>query len=89
MKCGMLLPNLGPLATGPGALDTLLTIAQKAEALGFDSVWVADHLVMPTIIRSRYPYNDTGDFSMPLELSCLEPLSVLPASYFLPFATVC
>jgi probable F420-dependent oxidoreductase len=73
----MLLPNLGPLATGPGALDTLLTIAQKAEALGFDSVWVADHLVMPTTIRSRYPYNDTGDFPMPPDLSCLDPLSVL------------
>jgi alkanesulfonate monooxygenase SsuD/methylene tetrahydromethanopterin reductase-like flavin-dependent oxidoreductase (luciferase family) len=55
MKFGMLLPNLGPLVTGPGALDTLLTIAQKAEALGFDSLWVADHLVMPTAIHSRYP----------------------------------
>ena len=33
MKFGMLLPNLGPLATGPGALDALLAIAQKAEAL--------------------------------------------------------
>src|SRR5262249_10594083 len=60
-----------------GALDTLLTITQKAEALGFDSLWVADHLIMPTTIKSRYPYSDSGDFPMPPELSCLEPLSVL------------
>lgn len=56
MKFGMLLPNLGPLATGPGALDGLLAITQKAEALGFDSLWVADHVVIPTDIKSRYPY---------------------------------
>ena len=77
MKFGMMLPTLGPLATGPGAVDSLLTIAQKAEAMGFDSLWVADHIVVPTTIRSRYPYNDSGRFPLPPELGFLEPLTVL------------
>ena len=77
MKFGMLLPNLGPLATGPGALDALLAITQKAEALGFDSLWVADHVVIPTEIKSRYPYNDTGEFPANPEQGMFEPLSTL------------
>jgi probable F420-dependent oxidoreductase len=77
MKFGMFLPSFGPLATGPGAVDGLLTLAQKAEALGFDSLWVPDHIIIPTTIKSRYPYNDTGRFPIPAEASFLEPLSVL------------
>ncbi len=77
MRFGMFLPSFGPLATGPHAFDNLLILAQKAEALGFDSLWVPDHIVIPTTIRSRYPYNDTGRFPIPAEASFLEPLSVL------------
>ncbi len=77
MKFGMFLPSFGPLATGPEAADTLLTIAQKAEELGFDSLWVPDHVVIPTTIKSRYPYNDSGQFPIPAAASFLEPLSVL------------
>jgi probable F420-dependent oxidoreductase len=77
MKFGTILPSIGPLASGPGALDALLTVAQKAEALGFDSLWVGDHIVIPTTIRSRYPYNDTGEFPLPPDLPILEPLTVL------------
>ncbi|MCS6926082.1 MAG: TIGR03619 family F420-dependent LLM class oxidoreductase, partial [Candidatus Binatia bacterium] len=77
MKFGMFLPSFGPLASGPAAVDTLLTIAQKAEDLGFDSLWVPDHIVIPTTIKSRYPYNDTGRFPISAATSFLEPLSVL------------
>jgi probable F420-dependent oxidoreductase len=77
MKFGMFLPSFGPLATGPSAVDTLLTIAQKAENLGFDSLWVPDHVVIPTTIRSRYPYNESGQFPIPADTSFLEPLTVL------------
>lgn len=77
MKFGMFFPSFGPLATGPHAVDTLFTIAQKAEDLGFDSLWVPDHVVIPTTIRSRYPYNESGRFPIPPESSFLEPLAVL------------
>ena len=77
MKFGLFLPSFGPLATGLGASEALLTIAQKAEDLGFDSLWVPDHVVIPTTIKSRYPYNDTGRFPIPAETGFLEPLAVL------------
>ena len=74
MKFGMFLPSFGPLASGP---DTLLAVAQKAETLGFDSLWVPDHVVIPTTIKSRYPYNESGRFPAAAEASFFEPLSVL------------
>ncbi len=77
MKFGTILPHIGPLAAGPDALDSLLSVAQKTEALGFDSLWVGDHLVLPTAIKPRYPYNDTGEFPLPAEAALLEPLTVL------------
>ncbi len=77
MKVGLLVPNLGPLATGPGSVDVVTEIAMKAEALGYDALWVADHVIMPTNIRSRYPYNDTGDFPADPSDGLLEPISLL------------
>ena len=77
MKFGTILPHIGPLAAGPDALDSLLSVAQKTEALGFDSLWVGDHVVLPTAIKPRYPYNDTGEFPLPAEAALLEPLTVL------------
>jgi alkanesulfonate monooxygenase SsuD/methylene tetrahydromethanopterin reductase-like flavin-dependent oxidoreductase (luciferase family) len=41
MKFGLLLPHFGEQASS----DKLLRGAQRAEDLGFDSVWVRDHLV--------------------------------------------
>ncbi len=41
MKFGLLLPHFGEHASK----DNLLRGSQRAEELGFDSVWVRDHLV--------------------------------------------
>ena len=63
---------------GPGATrDALLTLARRAEGMGFDSVWASDHVVIPTAIRSKYPYNATGDFPLPATANFLEPLTAL------------
>jgi probable F420-dependent oxidoreductase len=51
--------------------------ARRAEALGYDSLWVSDHVVLPCRIASRYPYNATGDFPLPAETVFLEPLTTL------------
>jgi probable F420-dependent oxidoreductase len=40
LKFGVRLPNSGPL-TGP---EAILSSAEKAESVGFDSVWVNDHI---------------------------------------------
>jgi probable F420-dependent oxidoreductase len=41
MRFGIALPNFRPLGTGP----VLAEIAQQAEALGYDSIWVTDVVV--------------------------------------------
>ena len=58
MRYGFYLPTRGGCAT-PDALET---IVQRGEALGFHSVMIADHLVFPTKIESKYPYTVSGVF---------------------------
>ena len=76
MKYGAFLPHIGPLANGDVRAN-IRTTAQNAEALGFDSVWTGDHIVIPTNIVSRYPYTATGSFPMNPKEPLLEPLTVL------------
>ena len=42
--------------------ELLVQVAQKAEALGFESAWIPEHLAVPVIITSRYPYSADGKF---------------------------
>lgn len=76
MKYGAFLPHIGPLANGD-VMTNIRTTAQNAEALGFDSVWTGDHIVIPVDIASRYPYTATGSFPMSPKAPLLEPLTVL------------
>src|SRR3989442_2292351 len=73
MRFGCHLPVYGPAATR----DTLVGFARRAEALGYDSLWASDHVVLPWRIASRYPYNATGDFPLPPATDFLEPLTAL------------
>jgi probable F420-dependent oxidoreductase len=52
-------------------------IAARAEALGFESVWVPEHLVFPTTIRSRYPYTPDGIPPIRVDTPHLDPLVTL------------
>ena len=58
MRYGFYLPTRGGCATA----DALETIVQRGEALGFHSVMIADHLVFPTVVASKYPYTVSGVF---------------------------
>ena len=40
--------------------EQLVPLARLAESLGFEGVTMADHLVRPLEIRSRYPYAADG-----------------------------
>jgi len=71
MRFGFYLPTRGPAATSEG----LTAIIQRGETLGFDSVVVADHIVFPTVVRSRYPYTVSGEF--PGEGDALELLPLM------------
>jgi probable F420-dependent oxidoreductase len=52
MKIGVPLFRLRPAQLAP--------VARRAEDLGFESVWVPEHLVFPAAITSRYPYAADG-----------------------------
>jgi probable F420-dependent oxidoreductase len=71
MRYGFYLPTRGETAT-PEALEALV---QRAEALGFSSVMIADHVVFPVAINSKYPYTVTGAF--PGQGDALEQLSLM------------
>ena len=70
---GCSLPSRGPMA-GPEALRSL---AQAAEALGFDSVWVSDHIVLPKQVSSFYPYTPDGVPAFRSDEPYYEPVSTL------------
>ena len=71
MRYGFYLPTRGQTAT-PEALETLV---KRGESLGFASVMIADHLVFPVTIKSRYPYTVSGDF--PGQGDVLDQLSLM------------
>jgi probable F420-dependent oxidoreductase len=58
MRYGFYLPTRGGCAT-PEAVEA---IVRRGEALGFHSVMIADHVVFPTVIASKYPYTVSGTF---------------------------
>ena len=39
----------------------MVDVAQAAEALGYDSVWLGEHVISPNEFDSRYPYHDDED----------------------------
>ncbi len=73
MKFGVFLPISGR-AAGPA---TLMEAAREAEALGYDSVWAADRIVIPWEIKTLYPYSEEQRFIVPPDRPFLEPLSCL------------
>ena len=71
MRLGFALPQMGPLA-GP---DSIVAVAQGAEGLGFDSLWVLDRILYPVNPRTPYP---VGDGSLPVQYKrVLDPLETL------------
>jgi probable F420-dependent oxidoreductase len=42
--------------------EVLATVARKAEELGFESLWIPEHLAVPVEMRSPYPYSADGKF---------------------------
>jgi len=77
MRLGVCLPQNGPLA-GP---EALIAVAQKAEEIGFESLWVSERLLWP--LEPRTPYPATRDGRLPeqakLQLDPLETLSFVAA----------
>ena len=73
MKFGLDVGVYGRLATP----ENIIPLAELADSAGFDSVWLADHVVFPVDIQSRYPYNPTGQFPVPGSEPLLEPIATM------------
>jgi probable F420-dependent oxidoreductase len=42
--------------------DALAQVARKAEQLGYESIWIPEHLAVPIAMRTPYPYAADGKF---------------------------
>jgi len=72
MRIGFILPHIGPAAS-PRAI---VQAAQRAETLGYDSLWVTDRLLYP--ITPQTPYPATPDGTLPEAYkSVLDPVETL------------
>src|SRR5262252_4178463 len=73
MEFGFSLPSRGQAAT----MQNMRLLAQHIEALGLDSVWVSDHIIVPRHIDSFYPYDPEGRFPSAPDQAYYEPLTTL------------
>ena len=70
---GTSMPTRGALASP----DNLRSLAQRAEDLGFDHIWVSDHIILPHKVDSFYPYASDGVATFRPEDTYFEPLAAL------------
>src|SRR5712692_3263103 len=73
MKFGVFLPVSGRAASR----KTLMEAAQRAESLGYDSIWSADRIIIPWEINTTYPYSKEATFIVPPDRPFFEPLTCL------------
>jgi luciferase-like monooxygenase len=72
MKIGFSLPNIGPIGTA----EALTKVAQRAETLGYNSLWTIERLLWP--VKLQRPYPGTPDGSLPeVYRHTLDPLDSL------------
>jgi len=70
--------GLHVLGVGTGSKpDVLGAVAQRADELGFATLWCGEHVVMVDEPGSRYPYADDGKFAVAPEADWLDPLLAL------------
>ena len=72
MEIGLHLPSAQPGAEA----KSILAVAQKAEELGFDAVWMFDHLFTPSALESLYPYSRDGSYALSAADPFFDPLGL-------------
>jgi probable F420-dependent oxidoreductase len=66
-----------PLGNGNASAEILRALGREAEDRGFESIWVAEHVVLFDDYESRYPYAADGRFPGGGDTGLLEPLTAL------------
>ena len=57
--------------------DDYIQVAQKAEELGYHSLWLGDHIVIPEKIEAAYPYSADGAAGFPRRAPFPDPFVLL------------
>jgi probable F420-dependent oxidoreductase len=57
--------------------EAMPEVAARAEAAGYGSVFVPDHVIFPARVESPYPYSPDGSFPFPLDTPLHDPWVVL------------
>ncbi len=73
MRFGVHLVAAGQMIAG----EKIARVARRAEELGYDSLWVSDHIVFPIELTSPYPYSPDGKLPLDPTHPLLEPFTVL------------
>src|ERR1043166_5440659 len=66
-----------PMGTANVNPEFMTSVGPTLEERGFESLWVAEHVVMFDEYESKYPYADTGRFPGRGDTGLLEPLTAL------------
>lgn len=74
VKFGLLPPYRAGAVAEP---DWIRRFAQHAESCGFESLYVAEHMVVPAGYTSKYPYAPDGRMTLPDHADIPDPLDLL------------
>ena len=74
MKFGII-----PINIDVSGLTEIVDIAKLAEAVGIESIWTAEHVIIPTRLETDYPYSRTGEMPLGGDMNFFDPLITLTA----------
>jgi probable F420-dependent oxidoreductase len=66
-----------PLGTANATPEVVRAVGREAEERGFESIWVAEHVVLFDDYDSAYPYDPSGRFPAGGDAGLLEPFTAL------------
>jgi probable F420-dependent oxidoreductase len=73
MKIGLMVPQFARTASASALRD----VAQAAEELGYATLWTGDHVILPEVQNSFYPFSDDGIYPVPKEGQFFDPFATL------------
>lgn len=74
MKIGLI-----PINVAVNSAQAMIATAKKAEAVGFESVWTFEHVIVPVEYQSRYPYSNDGKMGIEPDANFVDPLISITA----------
>lgn len=73
MLFGCHIPQFGAKVDGP----SVARFARRVDELGYDALWVSHHVVIPSDVRTPYPYSPSGEFGLAKAPNFHDALSLL------------